>query len=198
MIDVREYWPWPATGEALTNVFDGGIVQTYSAAQGGVRLRETVNGTWKDDWFYRYDTFRGVLEYEDVYPKTTALQKMMFWTPVICNICVPGKEIIWGGVQKVGDSISGLCQTSGIGGQHGWQRVDFQDLLVSFDTPAGKFFDVLVLEYWQSWSNGLVKGAKTWFAPGMGQIRAEWTLSHAPTGYSMALQSFQKQPAIIS
>jgi len=182
-----DYWPNPPPGTQIVNTFDNGIVQTYSIASPdkGIRLHEVINGTWNDDWLYYFDPSRGVLEYSDWYPATKWYQ----FGQIVKQPCAPGKEIIWGNIQQVGDTIQGQCQTSGIFGQWGWQRVKFDAILPTYTTPAGTFGNVLVLEYWQSWGNGGdVKGATMYFAPGLGQIKVDWTLNGKPTGFGMTLQ----------
>lgn len=196
MIDVTSYWPKPTGSQTLVNTFDNGFVHEYSAAPGGYRLRETLNGVWQDDWFYRIDPARGVLEYADDYPKTKWFQKLMVWATVVHQPMVPGKEIVWGNKQEPIDTIEGPCETSGIGGQCGWQRVQFKSIWPMWKTPAGMFPDVLVLEYWQTWGTGKSKGATMWFAPGMGQIQAVWEADGYPTGYGMALKSTTGQPVV--
>ena len=191
-INVPNYWPWAP----VTNVFDNGSSQIYSAvANGGMRLRETITDpvtkivSWQDDWFYRNDRVRGILEYEDDYPKIKWQQKLMFWTPIVTQPCVPGKEIVWGGAQDVGDALGAPCQTAGIFGQYGWQQLSFDAILPTFETPAGIFHDVLVLRYWQTWSGKPSQGAQMWFAKGLGQIKALWATNGVPTGFGMTLQS---------
>ena len=191
LFNMRDYWPNPSYGTEIVNTFDNDIVQTYRSAfpnDKGVELYEVIKGNWNDSWFYIIDPSRGVLEYSDWYPPTKWYNFRLFG-PVVKQPCVPGKEIIWGGNQRVGDTIQAQCQTSGILGQFGWQRVKFDALLPTYTTPAGTFGNVLVLEYWQSWGNGGdVKGAQMWFAPGLGQIKANWTLNGKPTGFGMTLQ----------
>lgn len=185
-INVPEYWPF----ETVTNTFDSGIVFDYTPVQGGMRLRQFKNNIWQCDWFYRNDYVRGILEYQDDYPKTAWQQKLQFWTPVISQPCVSGKEIIWGASdQAVGDSLGAPCQTAGLFGQYGWQQLRFDALLPTFETPAGTFKDVLVLRYWQTWSDKPSQGAQMWFAKGLGQIKALWELNGIPTGFGMMLQS---------
>jgi len=196
LVNIPDYWPW----EAVTNTFDFGIAYTYTpltlglvvgplAHQDGMRLRQTLNGAWQCDWLYREDPERGVLEYGDDYPKTKAWQKLLFWTPIISQPCVLGKEIIWGGMQEIGDSLGAPCETAGIGGQWGWQQLSYDEILPTFLTPGGLFGDVLVLRYWQAWSGGPSKGAKMWFAKGLGVIKALWMEDSKLTGFGMTLQS---------
>jgi len=184
-INVPEYWPF----ETVTNTFDGGIVFDYSPVAGGMRLRQFRDSVWQCDWFYRGDAARGILEYEDDYPKTTWQQKLQFWTPIVTQPCAPGKEIIWGYQQQVGDALGAPCATAGVFGQYGWQQLSFDALLPTFETPAGIFKDVLVLRYWQTWSGGAPQGAQMWFAKGLGQIKALWSTNSVPTGFGMTLQS---------
>lgn len=192
MINIPDYWPW----EAITNTFDFGIEYAYSPLiagdmmhQDGMRLRQKTDGKWQCDWFYRDDENRGLLEYKDDYPKTTTLHRLMFWTSIVSQPCVTGKEIIWGGMQEIGDNLGAPCQTSGIGGQYGWQQLSYDELIPIFPTPAGRFHDVLVLRYWQSWGGGHPKGAQMWFAKGIGVIKALWMDDSRLTGFGMILQS---------
>ena len=194
-MDIKSYWPCPPAGTQIVNTFDNGIVQTYSLAapDKGIRLHEVINGEWSDDWLYYFDAQRGVLEYSDWYPASKWYQ----FGQIVKQPCVTGKEIIWGNIQQVGDTIQAQCQTYGIFGQFGWQRVKFDALLPTYTTPAGTFGNVLVLEYWQSWGNGGdVKGAVMHFAPGLGQIKAEWTLNGKLTGFGMTLQHTTKWASI--
>lgn len=187
-IKIPDYWPWMP----VTNTFDNGSVIAYrpiTPIPSGMKLRQTQNGAWQCDWFYRNDYVRGVLEYQDDYPKTKWQQKLMWWTPIVTQPCVPGKEIIWGGYQAVGDALGAPCQTAGVFGQYGWQQLSFDSILPTFETPAGKFNDVLVLRYWQTWSGGQSNGAQLWFAKGLGQIKALWAVNGVPTGFGMTLQS---------
>ena len=184
-IKIPDYWPWAP----VTNVFDNGSKIDYTPIQGGMKLRQNQNGAWQCDWFYRNDIARGVLEYRDDYPKTKWQQKLQFWTTIVAQPCVYGKEIIWGGDQAVGDALGAPCQTVGVFGQYGWQQLSFDALLPTFETPAGIFKDVLVLRYWQTWSGGPSQGAQLWFAKGLGQIKALWATNGVSTGFGMTLQS---------
>jgi hypothetical protein len=183
--DVRTYWPQPAPGVVLTNTFDAGIVNEYHRIIDGFILRQTINGVWDSDWYYRIDPDRGVLEYRDDYPKKWYSTP---WLPTRQVWCVPGKEIFWGFQQKFGEAMGSQCVTSGLFGQYGWQELAFYEILQDYATPAGTLKNVLVMEYWQTWSDQPPVGAKMWMAPGLGTIRAEWTRNYAPTGYSMTLQ----------
>jgi len=193
--DCRAYWPNPPIGTQIVNTFDNDLVQTYQSAnpQKGVELREDIKGQWNDSWYYVLDPSRGVLEYQDNYPPSKWYQ----FGQIVKQPCVQGKEIIWGNIQQVGDTIQAQCQTSGIFGQFGWQRVKFDALLPTYTTPAGTFGNVIVLEYWQSWGNGGdVKGATMYFAPGLGQIKVDWTLNGKLTGFGMTLQHTTKWASI--
>jgi hypothetical protein len=187
LIDVPEYWPWAP----LTNTFDNGTVHNYTQVSDGMRLRQTIKGIWDSDWFYREDLARGVLEYEDDYPKTKWFQKAMFWTSIVKQPLVPGKEIIWGHAQKINDIIEGQCKTAGLFGQCGLQQINFDAVLPIFTISGGTFADVLVLTYWQSWGGKTSKGSQMWLAKGLGPIKQAWMSAEQLTGYSITLQSTQ-------
>jgi hypothetical protein len=186
IFNARDYWPQPKPGETLTNTFSSGIVQHYTIdLNGGVRLRQYINGNWDCDWFYRIDRNGDVLEYRDDYPRKWYNLPWKYAREVVC---VPGKEIYWGGFnQPIGVPVGRQCVTSGLFGQWGLQELDFEAILPEFSTPCGTFQDVLVLTYWQQWGDGKIDGARMWLAPGLGQIRAEWMLNRKPTGYFMEL-----------
>lgn len=190
-INIASYWPLPIIGRQVVNLFDCGIQHTYShQLDGSIKLREeqTVAGkpnVWMDDWKYHYDPVRGILESEDLYPKT-GVYKYFWWQTVKSVECLPGKEIVWGGVENIGETISAPCVTSGIFGQYGNQAVHFIELIPIFKTKAaGSFSNVLAIEYWQSWGSAPVGGGKLWLAPGRGQIKAQWSVNGVPTGFGM-------------
>ncbi len=187
VFNARDYWPQPHFGVTLTNTYSSGIVNEYIRVVDGIRLRQTINGKFDSDWYYRIDRTGDVLEYRDDYPKKwynyaeVWREKRQVW-------CVPGKEIYWGGFhQPIGGAVGRQCETSGLSGQWGWQELSFEAILPSFKVPAGTFKDVLVMTYWQQWGGGKIDGAKMWLAPGIGQIRAEWMLNRVPNGYWMEL-----------
>jgi hypothetical protein len=194
--NARTYWPQPGTGRKLTNTFDDGmhsdgIVQTYTRTKAGsIVLRQTINrGVWDSDWYYKIDPRQGVLEYRDDYPRKRWIDYFSFWRLNKQVWCVEGREIYWGGDgMQVATSPFRICETYGPFGQLGLQELNFYDILPMYDTPAGMFHDVLVMEYWQQWGSGKIEGAKMWMAPGVGQVRAEWSLNRVPSGYSMMIQ----------
>jgi len=204
--DVRSYWPFPAGGATLTNTFTGGVVLTYSAvpntpgrAGSGIRMYTTQNGVWINDWFYRADPVRGILEFEDDYPPSSWWQRIIYPSGVVPRVMAPGREVIWGGTQNFGDDIQAQAEIKGgpfgIGAVWGWQQVKFTALLPSFVVPAGTFASVLQLEYWQSWTNSsTISGAVLYLAPGLGQIKAAWTINRVPTGQFMELISTEGMP----
>jgi len=187
MINVADYWPIPGPGHSITKIFDNNSrAMIVPATGGGAWLEEWVNNQWTDTWHY-VNSPRGILEDYDLYPnKKTAM--------------APGKEIIWGSHQNLGDMIQGQCKISGwglgIGDQYGWQEVKFVSLLPTFATAAGSFQNVLQIEYWQYWTSmgaagGRVSsGAKIWLDKRLGFIRQEWSKNGVPTGFSQALQSY--------
>ena len=198
-INVADYWPHPPAGKTLTNTFDAGLVLSYSQvantpgkAGPGVKLHQTQNGVWQNDWFLRYDPVRGVLEYEDDYPPIWWQPWVPGWPNVAAKVMASGKAIVWGGVaQAVPSNLQAQCEIA-FPSLFGWQQVQFNSMH-SFTCPAGTF-EVLDLTYYQAWVNtSAIVGANMYFAPGLGQIYTAWlegTEGHiVPTGYSMTLQS---------
>jgi len=183
--DARIYWPQPKQGHTITNYFSSRIIQTYTRDYyDGFRLRQRIKLKWDCDWYYRIDPIRGVLEYRDDYPPKWYNWPWQYAREVSC---VPGKEIEWGGNEQTGTTIVRQCETSGLFGQYGSQVIIFHEIIPFYETKAGTFMEVLVLTYGQQWGGGRIDGAKMWFAPGLGQIRAEWRRNGAPTGYFMEL-----------
>jgi hypothetical protein len=190
MINVPDYWPFPAEGKRLTNTFDNGLVLEYyhdfnTPGGPGIRLHQSQYGKWQCDWLYRADPMRGVLEFGDVYPAPWWL----FWSHTKDEIMQSGKEIIWGYRQNIGDVIQGQCAIAWPYTLWGWQMVTFLNLLPTFTVAAGTFTDVLVIQYAQSWTNAKdILGATMYLAKGLGQIKTIWETNSVPTGFGMTLQ----------
>jgi hypothetical protein len=191
--DARIYWPKPAPSVTLTNTFDASslrypqeIVQSYTRqGDGSLMLRQTINGVFDSDWYYTIDN-RGVCEFRDDYPPKWYTPP---WQPKRQVWMVPGKEIFWGAYEQVGSPKGRQCVTSGLFGQWGWQQLAFYEILPSYVTLGGTFSNVLVMEYWQTWSDGVPVGGKMWIAPGIGQVHVEWTKNKIYTGYGMTLKN---------
>lgn len=201
MINCAEYWPNPGSYDTITNTYTDGIVNIYSYATDtpghagpGVRMRQNVNGVWSFDWFYRFDPARGVLEYEDDYPKPWWL----LWGNVKAQPMISGREIVWGGNQNLGDIVQHGCAWSFLGTTTwGWQRVQIVQIIPTYTDAGGKTHtNVLQIEYWQEWGSGATAGAVMYLAKNIGQVYTAWTSGGSPTGYSMSLISHV--PALIS
>ena len=189
MFDIRNYWPNTSTNEQLLVEFSAvppiGVLKTLLKRykQGGtirgipvMVLDEYVPGVgWVDAWKYRPDA-RGILEVATHQPGSFKLYAI-------------GKEIIWGGIQNVGDVIGGQIGIEPLNGWWcwGWQMIQFQDFLSSFTNAGGKqFVNVVKLHFLQYWcANGTcsvtnVTGATYWMAPGLGAIQIQYDVSPIP------------------
>jgi hypothetical protein len=80
------------------------------------------------------------LEFEDDYPPSSWWQRIIYPSGVVPRVMAPGREIIWGGTQNVGDDIQAQAEIEGgpfgIGALWGWQQVKFAALLPSFVVPV--------------------------------------------------------------
>lgn len=187
MVDMRPYWPIPGAGHATVKVCDNGFVEKILPdGLGGAWLVELMNGIWQDTWHYIHMP-SGVVEDYDLGPKGKTQM-------------VKGKEILWGNYENIGDTIQNQCEIAGkifgIGKVYGWQRVEFQAMIDCMIVPAGRFENVLQIEYWQYWSNmgppggNVSKGAKIWLAKGLGFIKQQWSINGRLTGAEATLQSY--------
>ena len=204
-INMIDYWPNPATGEQL-------LVQDATKAYGPETLSVlhrykkggTVNGLqciqlddytsngWVDAWEYRFDATAGMLEVGD---KTSNSHLVYF----------SGKEIKWGNVQNVGDSISGSIQvdvskSSGVSAgawNYGSWALNVEAVLPTFTNDGGLVF-ANVVQIWslQSWckdnacvypSGQNITQSRYWLAPGVGIIQTDYLAPSARRDYAKSV-----------
>ena len=179
-----DYWPQPKVGELA--VFDfgkgaDGLPYSYICWNSGDNRHyyqeDYHDSKWTSTWHMDYFSPRGIIETADEYPKYS----YQFWTSYRTTSFYSGKEIFWGGTQKIGDEFNAVCQIDPVSSTKfeaptiGNQRVKFTALYSSLTTHSGtKYNDVLEIEYDQSWNGGASTGWRGWYARGIGVIRIIW------------------------
>lgn len=191
MIDLRTYWPNPASGKQLI-VQDEGVnggapffATTHRYVKRGqlgghdVLRKETYNSTgWLNAWQLRDDGTQ-MLEVGDEFPG----KHLVYET---------GKEFTWGGQQQVGDIVTrqvhiDVAASTGVQtGPDNWAtaKLTVEDCLPSFTNLGGMTFcDVVVVQMFQSfcrdaqcaWPAGQSTWrTRYWFAPDVGFIQTEF------------------------
>jgi hypothetical protein len=179
-----DYWPKPKVGE-LT-VFDFGLGADnlpysfimWSKGDGSHYYQEDYhNNKWQSTWYLNYFDKRGILETADDYPK----RSYQWWTSYRTVAFSKGKDIIWGGVQDIGDVIEAPCVIDAIRSTKfeapkvGNQKVSFIKHHDSFTTFDKKFSykDVVQIAYDQTW-DGKTTGWRAWHAKGIGIVQIVW------------------------
>lgn len=178
-----DYWPKPTLTKSISQEgtnYDGGTLKSTFAVDPNdsniIWQDEYVNGKWQDRWIIKTGPDQ-VVETADIYPA----MRYQFWTSKRITAFVPGKEIKWGGTQKLGDIINEPCKiswfrstlfTPGITGN---QVVEFYDQYTNFTVADGsaQYKDVLEVIYDQTWNNKTA-GARMWFARGIGIVQLSW------------------------
>jgi hypothetical protein len=179
-----DYWSQPKVGELA--VFDFGkgadnLTYSYICWNAGDNRHfyqeDYHDDKWTSTWHMDYFSPRGIIETADEYPK----HPYQFWTSYRTTSFYSGKEIFWGGTQKIGDEFNIVCQIDQVASTKfeapiiGNQRVKFVTLYSSVITHSGtKYNDVLEIEYDQSWNGGASTGWRGWYARGIGVIRIIW------------------------
>ena len=177
-----DYWPQPKVGDLA--VFDFGLgadnkrysFMVWNKGDGRHFYQEDYHDNkWTSTWVMDYFDKRGVLETADDYPKYS----YQFWTSYRTVSFFGGKEIIWGGVQEIGDVIEAPCVINPITStkfeapKAGNQKVKFAHQWNSFKTPHGKYSDVIEIEYDQTWGS-TTSGWRAWHAKGVGIVQINW------------------------
>jgi hypothetical protein len=175
MFNVAEFWPSPLANQAWNFVYDGPIVLRsvfFKDTAGTLYCVDYQDGAWKDTWLMRKDPVRGVLEYGDDIETTNWWEKRVIG-PIKKIRYKPGKEIVWGHHQNVGDIVhaqveidhraSTMLPPFTTKDSFGYQTVGFDSLVD----------DMLVMTYVQPWGSK-VYGAKYHMKHGVGPIKIEW------------------------
>lgn len=183
-VNIPLYWPIIRTDKKIEKVFSNGIIQFLSrGVNNSTILSQHKNGIWEFNWHYRNDPKKGIIEFQNDYPKD-GIKNIAFWTGYVWPIYfLKDKEIQWGNYNQdvgPGSKISNQCMIEGpvpgfpgIGAKYGWQQVYFEDLITTFTTQSEIFYDVLQLSYYQSWDGGNINGAVLWMAPEIGIIQVQ-------------------------
>ena len=138
------------------------------------------NNVWTSTWCMDYQGGKGVTETADIYPKYS----YQIWTSYRTTAFVSGKEILWGGIQNVGDEFNAPCQIDALAStkfqspSSGNQRVKYCNQYNLFNG----YTDVIELEYDQSWNGGASSGWRAWHARGVGIIQIKWRYNGADIG----------------
>lgn len=189
----RDYCPQPAVGEL--DIFDFGIGAdgkpyswiTWNSGDNKHFYQEDYHDNkWTSTWVMDYYDIRGVIETADIYPKYS----YQFWTSYRTTAFVQGKEIFWGGVQNTGQEINAPIQIDPIKSTKfeapttGNQRIKYVGHYDKVTTSDGKktYFDVLEIEYDQSFGSGKAAGWRAWHAKGIGIIQIRWRYNGSDIG----------------
>lgn len=203
----REYWPQPKVGELSIFNFGFGADNksycwiTWNSGDDRHFLQEDYHDNkWTSTWVMDYYDHRGVVEIADVYPKYA----FQFWTKYRTTMFEAGKEIIWGGLQNVGDEIineikiDAFDSTLGTVGTSGYQRVKFCNQYSLFQTKYGNYNDVIEVEYDQSFGGGKSVGWRAWHARGKGITQIQWRSDGNDLGDPIAAHIFITPGKIVS
>lgn len=99
--NLKEFWPNPPTGMAYIKEYDAGIASKYFYTPAGFLVKQdyytNTPGVLIDEWGIRITGSGDVLETYDTFPDKTYYY-------------LPGKEINWGRVLSVGETLGGSVQ----------------------------------------------------------------------------------------
>ena len=183
----RNYWPQPSPGYiSIHNFGKGADGKPYSFMvwnSGDSRhfyQEDYHDNKWTSTWAMDYLGSKGVTETADIYPRYA----YQFWTSYRTTAFVSGKEILWGGIQNVGDEFNAPCQIDALASTKfqspstGNQRVKYCNQYNLFNG----YTDVIELEYDQSWNGGASSGWRAWHARGIGIVQIKWRYNGADIG----------------
>jgi hypothetical protein len=202
---MNDYWPKLSNNEIQTTLDWVGDTNTKRAVytrQGivdGIRVMRIDEYTppydkINDAWEYYHDPLRGIVEIADWNAgKRHAVFK-------------ENKEILWGGVMDVGDTIENDLALSIVKskwvfpliGTHGKNKTTYEAFLPEFTTPRGTWKDVVVIHNTQVFYNFLwfkrfgvkVYEVRRWHAPGVGCVQIDyWPNSPSDGGRQYATVS---------
>lgn len=174
----RDYWPRPLAGELSIHDFGLGadgkpysFIVWNSGDNRHYYQEDYHDNKWTATWVMDYLGERGVTETADIYPRYA----YQFWTKYRTTSFVKGKEILWGGIQNVGDEftvdlmIDPVKSTKFELPTPGKQRVKFCDHYSFFND----YKDVIEIEYDQTFGQKTA-GWRAWHARGVGIIQIKW------------------------
>lgn len=182
----RDYWPKPTPGNlSIHNFGNGADGKPYSFIvwnSGDNRhfyQEDYHDNKWTSTWVMDYLGERGVTETADIYPRYS----YQFWMKYRTTAFVKGKEILWGGLQNIGDEfnvdllIDPINSTKFELPTPGKQRVKFCNQYNLFNS----YTDVIEIEYDQTFGKKTA-GWRAWHARGVGIVQIVWRWNGADVG----------------
>lgn len=191
-----DYWPHPKVGELVKidyGVTAGLHLSSICSNSGDNKifyLDDYTDNVWTATWvndYYHVDKngiAKGLMETEDWYP-AKSYQKV--WGNIRATKFVPGYEIPWGGVQKIGDKIDAkliidpVRSTFFTAPAFGRQVVEFVSRSDTFTVGSKTYYDVVEITYDQTFGSKTA-GARYWFAKGMGIVQMKWRSNGSDVG----------------
>jgi hypothetical protein len=168
-----DYWPQPKVGELA--VFDFGLgadnkqysfIVWNSGDSRHFYQEDYHDNKWQSTWHNDYFDKRGIVETADDYPKYS----YQIWTSYRTTAFKPGKEILWGGTQEIGEEFNAPCDIDSLRSTKfeaptkGNQRVKFCSLKK----------DILEIEYDQTWGDKPSTGWRAFHKKGVGITKIIW------------------------
>lgn len=180
----RDYWAQPKVGELAIFDFGKGADNkpyswiTWNSGDNRHFYQEDYHDNkWTSTWVMDYYDPRGVVETADIYPRYA----YQVWTKYRTTAFVSGKEILWGGQQKIGDEFTVDLQIDPVKSTKfeaptpGKQHVAFVRYYPTGMAVDGskKYNDVIEVIYDQTFGNKTV-GWRAWYAKGIGIFQLGW------------------------
>jgi hypothetical protein len=174
----RDYWPRPIAGNLSIHNFGNGAdgkpysFMVWNAGDNRHYYQEDYHDNkWTATWVMDYLGEKGVTETADIYPR----YPYQFWTKYRTTAFVKGKEILWGGIQNIGDEFTVDLMIDPVNSTKfelptpGKQRVKFCNQYNLFNG----YTDVIEIEYDQTFGNKTA-GWRAWHARGVGIVQIKW------------------------
>ena len=174
----RDYWPRPIAGNLSIHNFGNGAdgkpysFMVWNSGDNRHYYQEDYHDNkWTATWVMDYLGEKGVTETADIYPRYA----YQFWTKYRTTAFVKGKEILWGGIQNIGDEFTVDLMIDPVNSTKfelptpGKQRVKFCNQYNLFNG----YTDVIEIEYDQTFGNKTA-GWRAWHARGVGIVQIKW------------------------
>lgn len=174
----RDYWPRPIVGNLSIHNFGNGAdgkpysFMVWNAGDNRHYYQEDYHDNkWTATWVMDYLGEKGVTETADIYPR----YPYQFWTKYRTTAFVKGKEILWGGIQNIGDEFTVDLMIDPVNSTKfelptpGKQRVKFCNQYNLFNG----YTDVIEIEYDQTFGKKTA-GWRAWHARGVGIVQIKW------------------------
>lgn len=174
----RDYWPRPIAGNLSIHNFGNGAdgkpysFMVWNSGDNRHYYQEDYHDNkWTATWVMDYLGEKGVTETADIYPRYA----YQFWTKYRTTAFVKGKEILWGGIQNIGDEFTVDLMIDPVNSTKfelptpGKQRVKFCNQYNLFNG----YTDVIEIEYDQTFGKKTA-GWRAWHARGVGIVQIKW------------------------